>query len=65
LIFPTLADKGTWMCLDGVKLPGMEFIETVDEYGNKTQTVKNVPTIMWIGNTPYIRPSDNVLNQML
>ena len=65
LIFPTLADKGTWMCLDGVKLPGMEFTETVDEYGNKTQTVKNVPTIMWIGNTPYIRPSDNVLNQML
>lgn len=65
LIFPTLADKGTWMCLDGVKLPGMEFTETVDEYGNKTQTVKNVPTIMWIGSTPYIRPSDNVLNQML
>ena len=65
LIFPTLADKGTWMCLDGVKLPGMQFIETIDEYGNRQQTVKNAPTVMWIGSTPYIRPSDDAINQML
>jgi len=26
LIFPTLADKGTWMLMDGIDIPGMKFI---------------------------------------
>lgn len=65
LIFPTLADKGTWMCIDGVKIPGMKFIEQVDEYGNRRCAVTNVPKIQWIGNNAYIRPTDDVLNQMI
>ena len=65
LIFPTLADKGTWMCIDGVKIPGMKFTEQVDEYGNKRCAAINVPKVQWIGNNAYIRPSDDVLNQMI
>lgn len=65
LIFPTLADKGTWMCIDGVKIPGMKFTEQVDEYGNKRCAAINVPKVQWIGNDAYIRPSDDVLNQMI
>ncbi len=69
LIFPTLADKGTWMCIDGVKIPGIEFGETVDQFGNKQCTVKNVPTIIWqktkVGFVPHLRPSNAVLDQMI
>ena len=69
LIFPTLADKGTWMCIDGVKIPGIEFGETVDQFGNKQHTVKNVPTIIWqqtkSGLIPHLRPSNAVLDQMI
>ena len=57
LVFPTLADKGTWMCLSGIELPGMVYNESGD--------VTNVPTIMWNGSTPYIRPDNSVLDQML
>ena len=57
LIFPTLADKGTWMCLSGIQLPGMVYNESGD--------VTNIPTIMWNGSTPYIRPDNSVLDQML
>lgn len=57
LIFPTLADKGTWMCLSGIQLPGMVYSESGD--------VTNVPTIMWNRSTPYIRPDNSVLDQML
>lgn len=57
LVFPTLADKGTWMCLSGIELPGMVYNESGD--------VTNVPTFMWYGTTPYIRPSNQVLDQML
>ena len=57
LVFPTLADKGTWMCLSGIELPGMVYNESGD--------VTNVPTFMWYGTTPYIRPNNNVLDQML
>lgn len=65
LIFPTLADKGTWMCIDGVKIPGMKFTEQVDEHGNKRCAAINVPKVQWIGDDAYIRPSDDVLNQMI
>ena len=54
LVFPTLADKGTWMCLSGIELPGMVYNESGD--------VTNVPTFMWYGTTPYIRPNNNVLD---
>lgn len=57
LIFPTLADKGTWMCLSGIELPGMKY--------SKSGIVENIPTIMWHNKEAYIRPSNQVLDQML
>lgn len=57
LIFPTLADKGTWMCLSGIELPGMKY--------SKSGIVENIPTIMWYNKEAYIRPSNQVLDQML
>ena len=57
LIFPTLADKGTWMCLSGIELPGMKY--------SKSGIIDNIPTIMWHNKEAYIRPSNQVLDQML
>lgn len=57
LIFPTLADKGTWMCLSGIELPGMKY--------SKSGIIENIPTIMWRNGEAYIRPSNQVLDQML
>ena len=57
LVFPTLADKGTWMCLSGVELPGMKY--------SKSGVIENIPTIMWRNGEAYIRPSNQVLDQML
>lgn len=57
LIFPTLADKGTWMCLSGIELPGMKY--------SKSGIIENIPTIMWHNKEAYIRPSNQVLDQML
>lgn len=57
LIFPTLADKGTWMCLSGIELPGMKY--------SKSGIIENIPTIMWYNKEAYIRPSNQVLDQML
>lgn len=57
LIFPTLADKGTWMCLSGIELPGMKY--------SKSGVIENIPTIMWRNGEAYIRPSNQVLDQML
>lgn len=57
LIFPTLADKGTWMCLQGVAIPGMQFSK---DYASVT----GCPTIMQVNGRYYLRPSDKVLMQM-
>lgn len=65
LIFPTLADKGTWMCLTGVPIPGMQFNTISDENGNITTTAKNVPTCVFKNGKAFIRPSNQVLDQMI
>lgn len=78
LIFPTLADKGTWMVLS-IKdengglvdnfVPGIEFqtVHTKDENGKDVENVvvNNAPTVKWFDGQPYLIPSDAVLNQML
>lgn len=71
-IFPTLADKGTYMVLNGIPIPGMKF--GVNKNG--VTTVQNVPTIEymfdngWKPGMPvedmfYLRPSDTVLDQFI
>jgi hypothetical protein len=57
LVFPTLADKSTYLILSGIKLPGMKFSQD-------WTSVTNVPTIMEINGRHYLRPSDAVLDQM-
>jgi len=65
LIFPTLADKGTWMIINGVPIPGMRFIDTVDKNGETHTVVTDAPTVRIIGGKPYLMPSDRVLDQMI
>lgn len=65
LIMPTLADKGTYVVLSGISIPGMVFGH--DSQNNNT--VANAPEIMFVGKPgnvrPVIRPSDQVLDQMI
>lgn len=65
LVPPTLADKGTFTIIGGVKIPGMQLSYTKDSKGNKVWSVQNAPTIMWVGDTPYIRPTQSVLSQFI
>jgi len=58
MISPTLADKGTWVFIDGVEIPGMRFNGRGD-----VQTVDNVPTIQRLFGKPVIVPSEIVLRQ--
>lgn len=34
IIMPTLSDKKTWLYIDGIKLPGLDYSDTVDDNGN-------------------------------
>lgn len=34
IIFPTLSDKKTWLYIDGIKLPGLNFSNIIDRNGN-------------------------------
>lgn len=46
-IFPTLADKGTYMVVNGIAIPGMRF--TVDK-NEGTTVVQGAPTIGYVYN---------------
>ena len=71
-IFPTLADKGTYMVLNGIPIPGMQFgVNSQGQY-----TVNDAPTIEymfdngWRPGMPiedmfYLRPSNRVLDQFI
>ena len=65
LVPPTLADKGMFTIIGGVKIPGMQLSYTKDSKGNKVWSVQNAPTVMWVGDTPYIRPPQSVLSQFI
>lgn len=59
IVFPTMSDKKTWVFLDGVKLPGINYKEGAAK--------KNLPTVsvtMVDGKEQvYVRFPDNVLDQ--
>ena len=66
----TLADKGTWVFMDGVKIPGMEFKQKElknenDEVIGTTVAIDGIPTIQYVNNQYLIRPSNKVLDQMI
>ena len=61
-IFPTLADKGTYMVLGGINIPGMEFGYAQDG----TYTVSGAPKMIFLDNTHYyLQPNQSVLNQFI
>lgn len=61
-IFPTLADKGTYMVLGGINIPGMEFGQS----DNGTYTVSGAPKMVFLDSTHYyLQPNQSVLNQFI
>ena len=61
-IFPTLADKGTYMVLGGINIPGMEFRQS----DNGSYTVSGAPKMVFLDSTHYyLQPNQSVLNQFI
>lgn len=61
-IFPTLADKGTYMVLGGINIPGMEFGQS----DNGAYTVYGAPKMVFLDSTHYyLQPNQSVLNQFI
>lgn len=61
-IFPTLADKGTYMVLGGINIPGMEFGQS----DNGSYTVSGAPKMVFLDSTHYyLQPNQSVLNQFI
>lgn len=71
IISPTLADKGTWVAMSGIKLPGLTFDRVAVKYDSNNNPVEwgtksnGAPTLQFVGKDYIIRPSDAVLDQML
>ena len=64
MLFPTLADKGTWLILNGIKIPGMRLI-TNRKGKNRSVRCENPVQVTFVGGKPYIMPSDDVIDQMI
>ena len=64
-VFPTLSDKSTYVVMSGLILPGMQFSLGNDENGNKTVQVSNYGSMIKVGDEYFIRPSDDLIQQML
>lgn len=64
-VFPTLSDKSTYVVMSGLKLPGMQFSTGNDENGNKIVQASNYGSMMKVGDQYFIRPSDDLIQQML
>ena len=61
-VFPTLADKGTYMVLGGINIPGMQF----GQLDNGTYTVSGAPKMVFLDSTHYyLQPNQSVLNQFI
>jgi hypothetical protein len=56
MVFPTLADKSTWMIISGVDIPGIQFTKTKID-GKDVTRVTGVPTVRFFNRMPYIVPS--------
>lgn len=61
-VFPTLADKGTYMVLGGINIPGMQF----GQLDNGAYTVSGAPKMVFLDSTHYyLQPNQSVLNQFI
>jgi len=50
------------MLMDGVPIPGMTFIESENDSGDKQTIVNNAPTVKVFGGKAYLVPNDRVLD---
>ena len=63
IIMPTLSDKKTWLYVDGIKLPGLDYSNTIDDNGNTIpMSVEQLGDQFVISPDP-ISQLDNVLSQ--
>ena len=60
IIMPTLSDKKTWLYIDGIKLPGLDYADAVDKDGNPTP-FNNLGDIFVISKDP-VSQLDNMLS---
>ena len=61
-VFPTLADKGTYMVLGGINIPGMQF----GQLDNGAYTVSGAPKMIFLDSAHYyLQPNQSVLNQFI
>ena len=61
-VFPTLADKGTYMVLGGINIPGMQF----GQLDNGAYTVSGAPKMIFLDSSHYyLQPNQSVLNQFI
>ena len=72
LVPPTFADKGTWGFIsienpagthvdNQVKIPGLRYAKNKDGQ----LVVVDAPSVKWAGRKAYIKPNDQVLDQMI
>lgn len=57
---PTLSDKKTWLYIDGIKLPGLNYTDAIDKDGNPTP-FNNLGDIFVISKDP-VSQLDNMLS---
>jgi Ca2+-binding EF-hand superfamily protein len=63
IIMPTLSDKKTWLYVDGVKLPGLDYNNTVDDNGNTTPFAAEQLGDQFVISADPMSQLDNVLSQ--
>lgn len=63
IIMPTLSDKKTWLYVDGVKLPGLDYNNTVDDDGNTTPFAAEQLGDQFVISADPMSQLDNVLSQ--
>lgn len=63
IIMPTLSDKKTWLYIDGIKLPGLDYSNTVDDNGNTTPFAAEKLGDQFVVSADPMSQLDNVLSQ--
>lgn len=63
IIMPTLSDKKTWLYIDGIKLPGLDYSDTVDDNGNTVPMAAEKLGDQFIISADPMSQLDNVLSQ--
>ena len=63
IIMPTLSDKKTWLYVDGIKLPGLDYSGTMDDNGNTTSIAAEKLGDQFVISADPMSQLDNVLSQ--